>query len=100
MHTRDGLTRATLCGARSIARQVPAFRPQAALHFLHKVINLEPLSPMLPSNASLLAMTDKQFDKVLDKWTDEAKSPPYVRCCNQEAGFARLFMVEEVPMVD
>ena len=79
---------------------MPAFRPQAALHFLNKVINLEPLSPMLPANATLLAMTDKQFDKMLDKWTDEAKSPPYVTCGNyQEARLRRQFTVEEVPVV-
>jgi hypothetical protein len=40
--------------------QVPAFRPQAALHFLQKLVNLDPLSPLLPSNATLLAVTDKQ----------------------------------------
>lgn len=57
---------------------VPSFRPQAALHFLRKVVKLQPLSPMLPSNATLLAMSDKEFARVLDKWTDSAKSAPYV----------------------
>ena len=79
---------------------MPAFRPQAALHFLHKVLTLEPLSPRLPSNATLLAMTDKQFDKMLDTWTDTAKGPPYVSCCNnQEARSERQVTVQEVPVV-
>jgi len=57
---------------------VPSFRPQAALHFLQKVISLAPLSPMMPSNATLLGMTEKEFDHVLDKWTELAQSPLYV----------------------
>ena len=43
-----------------------------------QVISLAPLSPMMPSNATLLGMTEKEFDHVLDKWTDLAQSPLYV----------------------
>ena len=81
---------------------VPAFRPQAALHFLQKVINLQPLSPMLPSNATLLAMTDKQFDKMLDKWTDTAKGPPYVNGAvsdNRGAGEEDAVVLDAEPVI-
>jgi serine carboxypeptidase-like clade 1 len=57
---------------------VPSFRPQAALHFLRKVVQLRPLSPLLPTNATLLAMSDKEFAHVLDMWTERAKAAPYV----------------------
>jgi len=33
---------------------------------------------MMPSNATLLGMTEKEFDHVLDKWTELAQSPLYV----------------------
>lgn len=58
---------------------VPQFRPQAALHMLATMIkNVNLLSPLLPTNATLLTMTDTEFTKAMDEWTEAAKSHPYV----------------------
>lgn len=57
---------------------VPQFRPQAALHMLTKMINYEDLAPLFPNNATLAAMTDSEFSKVLDEWTESAKAAPFV----------------------
>jgi len=57
---------------------VPQFRPQAALHFLYKFINYEDLTPLLPSNETLLNICDHGFERLMEKWTEDAKSAPYV----------------------
>lgn len=57
---------------------VPQFRPQAALNMIAKLVNYELLSPLLPSNETLLAMTNDEFNEALDKWTETAKGPPFV----------------------
>lgn len=57
---------------------VPQFRPQAALHMLDKLVHYEDLAPLLPSNATLVAMSTKEFSSALDKWTESAMAGPYV----------------------
>jgi hypothetical protein len=60
---------------------VPQFRPQAALHFLKMFIDGEGesrLSPLMPYNASLAEMSDKEFKDALNAWTKAATKPPYV----------------------
>ena len=71
--------------------QVPQFRPQSALHFLNKFVhgntvdkNNEQgavdylLSPLLPPNATLVQMSDDEFDTYMDAWTESAMFVPYV----------------------
>jgi serine carboxypeptidase-like clade I len=55
---------------------VPQFRPQAALHMLDRLLHYQPLSPLLPRNATILAMTEDEFDDAMNKWTAFAKSMP------------------------
>jgi hypothetical protein len=57
---------------------VPQFRPQAALHMLTKLITYADLSPALPSNATLAAVTDAKFQSKMDAWTEKAKAAPYL----------------------
>ena len=57
---------------------VPQFRPQAAFHMLSKLLSNEFLSPLLPSNLTLRNTTDTEFVRLLDAWTMQAKSVPYV----------------------
>lgn len=57
---------------------VPQFRPQAALHFLYKFVNYEELSPLLPFNKTLLDADDDTFEGLMEQWTEDAKSAPYV----------------------
>jgi len=46
---------------------------------LDKLIHYEDLSPFLPLNETLSAMTDSEFSTMMDKWTESAKSAPFVR---------------------
>jgi serine carboxypeptidase-like clade I len=55
---------------------VPQFRPQAALHMLDRFIHYQPLTPLLPRNETILAMTDEEFDAAMDEWTAFAKTMP------------------------
>jgi len=58
---------------------VPQFRPQAALHMISKLVQYEQLlSPLLPRNATLAAMTEVEFSKAMDEWTESAKAAPFV----------------------
>ena len=66
---------------------VPQFRPQAAFHMLSKLVaandhhsssNIMLLSPLLPSNATLMNASDTDFVKLMDEWTIQAKSAPYI----------------------
>jgi hypothetical protein len=61
---------------------VPQFRPQAALHMLSKLLNLEHLSPLLPSNETLTKVCTMGFNDIMGEWTEKAKKCPYVcDCC-------------------
>ena len=57
---------------------VPQFRPQAALHFMHKFVNHKELSPLLPSNKTMSNVCDAGFQKMIEKWTEAAMSTPFV----------------------
>ena len=70
-----GLSFVTFAGA---GHMVPQFRPQSSLHFLRKLLSFQPLSPPLPSNATLAELSDEDFESATDQWTEEAKSSPYV----------------------
>ena len=57
---------------------VPQFRPQAALHMLHKLLEDKYLAPLLPLNATLAKMSNADFVDTMNKWTELAKGPPFV----------------------
>ena len=58
---------------------VPQFRPLAALHILSKLVGFSDLSPLLPTNETLLALnSSKEFAIAMDRWTERAKKAPYV----------------------
>jgi serine carboxypeptidase-like clade 1 len=57
---------------------VPQFRPQAALHMLSKLLKKQDLSPLLPSNQTLTAMSDNDFSHTLEEWTEKAMMAPFV----------------------
>lgn len=57
---------------------VPQFRPQASLAFIEKVLKRELLSPLMPSNHTLVEMTDDEFEDAINTWTVGAMGPPYV----------------------
>lgn len=67
-----------------LSQQVPQFRPQAALAFLKKFISGDMLSPLLPNNATLTDMKPKDFNVVMDAWTEAAMSPPFVEHSEQK----------------
>lgn len=71
----NGLAFLTVHGS---GHMVPQFRPQAALHMLHKLVSYEDLSPLMPKNATLAKMCHKCFLREMNKWTEMAKEPPYV----------------------
>jgi serine carboxypeptidase-like clade I len=71
----SGLSFLTIHGS---GHMVPQFRPQAAFHFVSKFLHYQALSPLLPTNASLLEFTDAEFDAAMEDWTVKAKSSPYV----------------------
>lgn len=66
--------------------------PQAALHMLHRFVHGSEavgqgndnirgpylLSPLFPKNATLVSMTNKEFDEAMNAWTEQAMSAPYV----------------------
>mmetsp|Transcript_33325 Transcript_33325/g.49023 ORF Transcript_33325/g.49023 Transcript_33325/m.49023 type:complete len:580 (-) Transcript_33325:378-2117(-) len=58
---------------------VPQFRPQAALHFLRKLVSGEDLSPLLPLNETLMNMSDKAFQTAANSWTEAAIQSPFVQ---------------------
>ena len=69
---------------------VPQFRPQAALHMLSKLLKLEHLSPLLPSNATLTSVCTLGFHEMMKKWTEKAKQCPYVcDCCAEDESATR-----------
>mmetsp|Transcript_28202 Transcript_28202/g.59009 ORF Transcript_28202/g.59009 Transcript_28202/m.59009 type:complete len:262 (-) Transcript_28202:71-856(-) len=57
---------------------VPQFRPQAALHMLDKLVHYKDLSPLMPSNATLVALSPHEFKAAMDEWTESAMAPPFV----------------------
>ena len=54
------------------------FRPQASLAFIEKVLKRELLSPLMPSNHTLVEMTDDEFEDTINTWTVGAMGSPYV----------------------
>jgi serine carboxypeptidase-like clade I len=72
-----GLSFLTVHGS---GHMVPQFRPQAALHMLVKLLQKEKglLSPLLPSNKTLIEMNEFTFQDAMDAWTVSAMAEPYV----------------------
>mmetsp|Transcript_60748 Transcript_60748/g.109458 ORF Transcript_60748/g.109458 Transcript_60748/m.109458 type:complete len:549 (-) Transcript_60748:22-1668(-) len=52
---------------------VPQFRPQAAEQLLRKLLSGEAFAPPLPTDKELETLSDDDFDKTLDSWTDLAR---------------------------
>lgn len=67
----NGLSFVTVHGA---GHMVPQFRPQAAERLLSKLLSGEPFAPKLPTDDELASMSDAEFDKQLEAWTDSAKA--------------------------
>lgn len=57
---------------------VPQFRPQAALQMVGKLVNYQELSPLLQTNQTLADMSDEDYEKFMNSWTEVAQSAPYV----------------------
>lgn len=61
---------------------VPGDVPPAALHFLSKFLDCgcekNLLSPLMPTNSTLGKLTDEDFKKELNEWTEAAMACPYV----------------------
>ena len=87
MNYEEGLAFVTIHGS---GHMVPQFRPQAALHFLQMFLNSKGdkpkdpqggaalLAPLIPINTTLTEMSNDQFSKILDAWTQLAKTEAYV----------------------
>ena len=71
----QGLAFVTFHGS---GHMVPQFRPQAALHFLNQFLKGQPLSPLLPKNATLAKLSNHDFRSAIDEWTESAMKEPYV----------------------
>jgi hypothetical protein len=77
----DGLSFVTFHGS---GHMVPQFRPQSSLHFLKRFLYAstasggcgpdQELSPLLPKNATLVGLSEEDFEDVMDKWTESAKA--------------------------
>ena len=77
---KEGLSFVTIHGS---GHMVPQFRPQAALHFLQMFLAEEQaggalLAPLLPTNDTLTAMSNDDFNEALDDWTELATTSDYV----------------------
>lgn len=70
-----GLSFLTVHGS---GHMVPQFRPQAALHMLDRLVHYQSLSPLMPSNETLTEIDTEKFHKIMDEWTEKAKSKPFV----------------------
>lgn len=57
---------------------VPQFQPEGALHMLDRLVTFADLSPLLPTNETLMKYNDSEFLESLDKWTEKAKGSVYV----------------------
>jgi serine carboxypeptidase-like clade 1 len=71
----NGLSFVTVHGS---GHMVPQFRPQAALHMVNCLVNYKEMSPLLPTNATLMKMDEDMFANMIDSWTETAMSRPYV----------------------
>jgi cathepsin A (carboxypeptidase C) len=70
-----GLSFATVHGS---GHMVPTFRPRAALQLIAHVVGNTSFAPHIPADADLAAMSESDFDKFLDSWTDRAEAAPFV----------------------
>ena len=57
-------------------RQVPTFRPRAALQLIAHVVQNTSFAPDV---AALGRMSDAEFSDYLDGWVDKAKGSAFVR---------------------
>jgi len=72
----DGLSFVTFHGS---GHMVPQFRPQSSLHFLKRFLYAsgnegEELAPLLPSNATLTKLSEKEFETAMEEWTESARA--------------------------
>jgi cathepsin A (carboxypeptidase C) len=71
----NGLSFVTFHGS---GHMVPQFRPQASLRFLKRFLYSSEvggeLSPLLPSNETLRALSDEDFETAMNDWTEAAKA--------------------------
>jgi carboxypeptidase C (cathepsin A) len=75
----DGLAFVTFHGS---GHMVPQFRPQSSLHFLKRFLYAssgscgagQELSPLLPKNATLVGLSEEDFEQAMDEWTESAKA--------------------------
>lgn len=81
---QNGLKFVTFHGS---GHMVPQFRPQAALHFLQKLVNGEELSPLMPMNDTLTEISDNSFCRVAKEWTESAMGSPYVEKVEMSSEF-------------
>jgi len=76
------LTFATVHGS---GHMVPQFRPQAAVRLLSRLLSGEDFAPALPLDDEIANMTEDQFNKAVDAWTDKAKAFVSVTPASTEA---------------
>ena len=55
------------------------FRPISALHMVDKLVHYDDLSPLLPKNDTLTNMSDEDYEKFMDQWTESALAAPFVK---------------------
>ena len=72
----SGLSFVTFHGS---GHMVPQFRPQSSLHFLKRFLYAdgaegEELSPLLPTNATLVQLDEDAFEDAMDDWTEAARA--------------------------
>eukprot|EP00941_MAST-03F_sp_MAST-3F-sp1_P005817 g5817.t1 len=52
---------------------VPTYRPRISLHMLDKLISNKPFAASVPSDEAISEMSDTEFSKFLNDWTEKAK---------------------------
>lgn len=52
---------------------------------LDKLVNNEMLSPLLPTNATLVNAGHVEFKELMEEWTESARQEPYVQNQEEEA---------------
>jgi cathepsin A (carboxypeptidase C) len=57
---------------------VPQFRPRIGTHLLRKLLRGEPFAPPLPDASALASESEEGFQKMMDRWTEEARRAKYV----------------------
>ena len=71
----EGLSFVTVHGS---GHMVPQFRPRVGAHLLKKLLSGDAFAPPFKGDDTLAAMTEGEFKKEMDAWTEKAQSEEFI----------------------